>query len=160
MAAERPLSSAPDSPLVLVVDPSPDFRRILKELLEHHGYAVVDTGDPEEAFGIACARQPAAIIGEHPLLLGDGRPLCRALLARPAAAAIPFLALTARALPAELDDARRTHPHGVRTKPLPLDDILSVLEELCGGADPSGDRPAQTAATSTSPSAGHRPASV
>lgn len=81
------------------------------------GYDVVVTDDPADALRRIEAAPPTAIIGEHPLHLPDGRTLCEALLEDASTAAIPFLALTARAFPPEVRDAERTHPRGVLTKP-------------------------------------------
>jgi CheY-like chemotaxis protein len=120
-------------PLAVVVDPSRDFRTILVEFLTHDGFAAAATADPDEALDWALTRQPAVIVGEHPLSLRDGRLLCEALLDDPATAAIPFLAVTARALPEDLDSAGRTHAHGVLSKPAEPAAILRHVRRLLAG---------------------------
>jgi two-component system, cell cycle response regulator DivK len=107
-----------DPPLVVIVDPNHDFRAILGALFEHKGYASASTADPDEALRWARSRRPAALIGEHPLALSDGRILCAVLLEDPVTAAIPFVAVTAVAFHDDLQAARETHPHGVFAKPI------------------------------------------
>jgi CheY-like chemotaxis protein len=121
-----------DPPLVVIVDPSRDFRTILVEFLTHDGFAAAATADPDEALEWALTREPAAMVGEHPLSLSDGRMLCEALEGDPATAAIPFLAVTARAFPEDLDSARETHPHGVLSKPAEPNAILRHVHRLLG----------------------------
>jgi CheY-like chemotaxis protein len=122
-----------DRPLAVIVDPSRDFRTILVQFFTHDGFAAAATSDPDEALDWALTRQPAVMVGEHPLSLRDGRPLCEALLDHPATAAIPFLAVTARAFPEDLDSARRTHAHGVLSKPAEPAAILSHIHRLLAG---------------------------
>lgn len=117
--------------LLLVVDASPDFRYILSELLEHHGYRVLLSSSADEALGLARDRRPRVIMGEHPMHLADGRTLCQVLRDDPETASIPFLALTARVFPDQIADAERWHPSGVWQKPLPLSRLLEVLEGIC-----------------------------
>lgn len=121
-----------DSPLVLIVEPDPDYRFILTAILNHGGYRVEATGDPAHALIIARARCPTAIIGEHPLLLPDGRRLCEALHDDPGTARIPFLAITSRVLSPEFDHARMRHPSGVLAKPVGHAKVMAALERLVG----------------------------
>lgn len=119
-----------DPPLVVIVDPNHDFRAILGALFEHKGFASASTADPDEALRWVRDRRPAALIGEHPLTLADGRILCAVLLEDPVTAAIPFVAVTAVAFHDDLQVARETHPHGVFAKPIEPHRIFEHVRAL------------------------------
>ena len=71
-------------------------------------------------------------MGEHPQLLPDGRVLCLALAQDPLTSHIPFLAVTSRAFPREVEDARHGHPFGVRIKPTDTLELVQDLLQLAG----------------------------
>ncbi|HUG41086.1 MAG TPA: response regulator [Longimicrobiales bacterium] len=119
-------------PLILIVDPNVDQRRILASLLEDRGYAAEGAATAEAALASIARRRPALIIGEHPVPLPDGRALCTALAEDSATRDLPFLALTSRAMAAELQAARAAHPAGVLVKPVPLSRIVARVSELIG----------------------------
>jgi CheY-like chemotaxis protein len=118
------------APLVVVVDPDSDSRMILVALLAHHGLDAVATSDPDEALLWIRTRHPRLVVGEHPLALSDGRWLCAALADDTRGPPVPFLAVTTQTLPAALDAAGRTHPHGVFGKPVDLSRFVEHVRAL------------------------------
>jgi CheY-like chemotaxis protein len=127
-----------EGPLVIIVDPNRDVRTILVSLLNSRGFRALATADPGEAFRWARGRSPAVLIGEHPLPLDDGRPLCTALLEDPSTAHIPFVAVTSRAFPEDLRGAKETHLHGVFAKPVQPRRILEHIRTLIQARDREG----------------------
>ncbi|HSK20554.1 MAG TPA: response regulator [Longimicrobiales bacterium] len=119
--------------LVLVVDPDLDARRILSAFLEHAGYQVEQAA--EAAAGLKAARQlrPAVIVGEHPLPLESGEPLCVAIHSDPAIRHIPFVAVTAHAMRTEVEDATATHDM-VFTKPLDYAAVVQAIRDVAARA--------------------------
>lgn len=117
------------TPLVLVVDPDPDGRRILAAFLAHAGYDVAQADSAAAGLDAARRLQPAAIVGEHPLWLEERAPLCEVLAADPATAALPFVAVTARAMREELVDAGRYHRQ-VFTKPVDLAAVVRAINDI------------------------------
>lgn len=119
--------------LVLVVDPDVDARRILSAFLEHAGYQVEQAA--EASAGLEAARQlrPAVIVGEHPLPLSSGEPLCVAIHADPATRHIPFVAVTSHAMRTEVDEAAATHEM-VFTKPLDYAAVMQAIGNVSGRA--------------------------
>jgi two-component system, cell cycle response regulator DivK len=118
-------------PLVLIVDPNDDARRILRALLSHAGYEVIATADPGRALRLARKHRPDVIVGEHPLSVPGGRLLCAALHEDPTTSGIPFVVATSRAVPDEVRHAEEGHPMGVFTKPLDLARLLERVQALC-----------------------------
>ena len=117
------------TPLVLIVDPDIDARRILSAFLEHAGFQVEQAA--EATAGLKAARQlrPAVIVGEHPLPLSSGEPLCVAIHADPATRDIPFVAVTSHAMRTEVDDAATTHEM-VFTKPLDYAAVVRAIRDV------------------------------
>lgn len=134
-------------PAILVVDPNGDQRRILTALLRDRGYRVHEARDAAGALEIVDAQDLDLILGEHPVGPPDGDPLCVTLLADPATAGLPFLALTARAMPDELEAARQSHPAGVLIKPVPLHRLLAKVEGILAR---HGSMPGQESRTAKS----------
>jgi CheY-like chemotaxis protein len=125
-------SSTAIRPLVVIVDPSDDVRSIFSAFLDHNGIDALTTADPDQALAWARTRHPHVLLGEHPLYLKDGRLLCVALAEEPETASIPFIAVTARAFPQDLECARKTHRWGVFTKPVSPGVIAERLRALFG----------------------------
>lgn len=117
--------------LVLVVDPDVDARRILTAFLEHAGYQVEEVAEPTAGLEAARQLRPAVIVGEHPLRLATGEPLCAAIQSDPATRHIPFVAVTSHAMPAEVADASVTHEL-VFTKPLDYQSIIRTIRTISG----------------------------
>lgn len=118
-----------EAPFILVVEPDPDCRHILSALIAHAGYRVERASSGEAGLDSAVRLGPTVIVGEHPLWLDDATTLCAALRANPITARIPFVAVTSRALPEELEHARRTHGH-VFPKPPEFRKVVGVVSDL------------------------------
>lgn len=127
------------APLVLIVDPDPDTRAILAAFLTHAGFEVDVESAGASVPSRAAARRPAAIVGEHPIRLDDGRLLCTVLREDPATRDIPFVALTANALPSQVSDAMITHDV-VFVKPPDFMRLVAAVTDLVGRSLPNGPR--------------------
>jgi CheY-like chemotaxis protein len=121
------------APLLFLVEPDPLLAEAFEAYLEHYGYRTRIVGASEV---LAASEVPDLIIGEHPLHLPEGRVLCDVLKEDVRTAGIPFLAVTARAMPAEVSDARMSHAAGVLVKPVRLHRLLEAVERLVGEAAP------------------------
>jgi CheY-like chemotaxis protein len=116
-------------PLILIVDPDPDSRVILSLLLAHAGFDIALADDGPAGYAATRTLLPAAIVGEHPILLEDGASLCERLRADPVTASIPFVALTSRATSRELAHAGHRHCL-VLTKPLDLSAVIEAVRAV------------------------------
>jgi CheY-like chemotaxis protein len=117
--------------LVLVVDPDVDARRILSAFLEHAGYQVEQAAEAKAGLEAARQLRPAVIVGEHPLPLASGEPLCVAIHSDPATSHIPFVAVTSHAMQTEVEDASSTHEM-VFTKPLDYPAVMRAIRDVSG----------------------------
>ena len=115
--------------MILVVDPDRDMRTILSLFLGDAGHEVVTAADADSALELARRSSPSVIVGEHPLRLAHGPTLCDALRHDPATAEIPFVVVTARALPVEVSTAERLH-EALFVKPPVFADVVRMVDRL------------------------------
>ena len=103
--------SAPGEPLILVVEDAEDSAAILSELLVHHGFRVAVARNGAEALVRAHTKpRPDLVLLDLSLPLLDGWSVATALRSDTRTSAIPIVALTAHALPENLD---RAHPENL-----------------------------------------------
>jgi two-component system, cell cycle response regulator DivK len=90
-------TSGDPSPLVLVVDDSPDARAMYGDYLRICGFRVVTAKNGEEGVAVAQTEGPAVIVMDLAMPQMDGWEAIRHLREDPCTAAIPIIALSAYA---------------------------------------------------------------
>ena len=101
---------------ILVVEDQEDNRRILRDLLAHAGYDVIEVGDGEQALIAVAEHHPDVILMDIQLPLLDGYEATRRIKADPALKHIPIIVVTSYALSGDEAKAR------------------ALLRRLCGKA--------------------------
>src|SRR3954471_7327677 len=84
-----------EQPLILAVDDEPANLALLRKLLGHHGYAVVEASDGAAALQAVQEHKPDLVCLDVMLPGIDGVEVCRRLRAQPEHAGLPILLLTA-----------------------------------------------------------------
>jgi adenylate cyclase len=84
-----------EQPLILAVDDEPANLALLRKLLVHHGYAVIEATDGESALRAVAEDKPDLVCLDVMLPGIDGIEVCRRLRAQPEHAGQPILLLTA-----------------------------------------------------------------
>jgi class 3 adenylate cyclase len=84
-----------ERPLILAVDDEPANLALLRKLLVHHGYGVVEASDGESALRAVAEDKPDLVCLDVMLPGMDGVEVCRRLRAQPEHAGLPILLLTA-----------------------------------------------------------------
>lgn len=121
---------------VYVVNGSPEFLDLVRELLQDENYNVTTTNFVPFSFETIQAAQPALLIID--LVLGEraGWDLLTRLRAEISTRDIPVLPISTR--PALLEEAREHHEEfggdQYLVKPFDLDDLLNRIEQLIGKA--------------------------
>jgi CheY-like chemotaxis protein len=129
-------SPAPERPsdqplaLVLLVDGSEDCRTVLRLILEHEGFRVVETEDAGEGLRLAREMRPALVVTEYPLPVPGFACLVGALRAEPALAGVPILTLTSRAVPPFQDEALAAGAGRFLAKPIAPREALRFIREM------------------------------
>ena len=124
---QRPMAA---SRLVLVVEDEADFREALVSALEHAGYEVIAAVNGAAALQLLQWRiVPSVVLLDLMMPVMDGRTFREHQLADPGLASIPVVVLTADAQTTDL--ATSPGVHAVLSKPVDLEALLRVLDELC-----------------------------
>jgi DNA-binding response OmpR family regulator len=116
------------TPLILVVDPDPDTRIILRTYFEHRHYRVVDCADGESGLALARQHNPDLVVGDLPTDAPCRSPFTEALRTY-AGSDAPILVYTASALPDEAELARGV-ADTVMFKPATPTEVLVEVERL------------------------------
>jgi len=118
---------------VLLVEDNPVNALIIRELVSRRADLELDVA-PDGLAGVARARErpPGLVLLDMQLPDIDGLEVLRRLRAEPATAAIPVIALSANAMPEDIDRALAAGCSGYWTKPLDFRAFMAGLETLFG----------------------------
>ncbi len=129
-------------PRVLVVEDDPASRELVAALLEQAGCQVLTAAAAEIGLALATAERPDLILMDVQLPGLTGYAATRTLKADPATAAIPVVALTARAMSGSESEARDAGCDAYLTKPLDMEAFRDTLRRFLpagtGGPNPPG----------------------
>ncbi len=120
---------------VLYIEDNPVNALIIAELVARRSDLVLHVA-PDGASGVTQARslQPELILLDMQLPDFDGYEVLRRLRAEPQTAAIPCIALSANAMPADIERALRAGVSDYWTKPLDFKAFMTSLDTLFGVA--------------------------
>jgi CheY-like chemotaxis protein len=91
---------------------------------------------PEAGIAIAIAERPEHVLLDIQLPGMDGFEVLRRLRAAPATSETPVIAVSANAMPEDLDAARRAGFAAYLTKPLDVDALLAVVDRQLAPVNP------------------------
>jgi CheY-like chemotaxis protein len=114
--------------LCLLVEDFEDSRFMMRRLLEYSGYRVVEATDGEEAVKMAVQERPQIILMDLSLPKLDGLEATRRI--RETSATTPIIAVSAHDSPQTREGALAAGCDEYVTKPVDLDHLTSVLEQL------------------------------
>jgi two-component system, cell cycle response regulator DivK len=112
---------------ILVVEDQEDNRTILRDLLNHAGFDVLEAVTGEEGVRAAEAHRPDLILMDIQLPLLDGYEATRQIKAQPKLRAIPIVAVTSYALSGDDEKARAAGCDGYVTKPFSPRQLLATV---------------------------------
>ncbi len=131
-----PEAAQMDRQHIFVVDGSPDFLNLLRELLQEERYNVTTTNFVPNSFEQIQALLPDALIVDVAVGESAGWELLEQLHAEAATSGIPVLVLSTspRLLERAREQAARYGENRYLIKPFDLDDILEQIREMIGKA--------------------------
>ncbi len=115
---------------ILLVEDDADSRTVIRTLLEHFGYRVLECDSGEGALNLAQAEQPDAILMDITLTGMDGWTATELIKNDRATSAIPVLALSGEARPEARERALSLGCSGFLTKPCHPRDLLNQLDRI------------------------------
>jgi len=114
--------------VILLVEDHPTNRKLLRDILQLQ-FEVVEAESAEKALGFLHQHTPDLIMMDMQLPGMDGLSLVRQLKTNPQQAAIPIIAISARALPRDIEQAKAAGCLEYITKPI-TDDPFTFLERI------------------------------
>lgn len=118
---------------VLYVEDNPANQRLLCDFFEDlDGFELVCVHSAELAFEMACASPPDLILMDIHLPGMNGIDATRLLGRHPRTRAVPVVALSANAMPAQVRQANQAGFREYLTKPVDMTRLLTLLTELTG----------------------------
>jgi CheY-like chemotaxis protein len=119
---------------VLVVDDSMMIRRIVGQLLQESGYAILLAENGQQGYETAKTQQPDLVVMDVEMPIMDGIEATGRLKADPATRHIPVLIFTSLGSEEDMHRARNAGCQGFMNKPICKkelqDSIKSVLQDL------------------------------
>ncbi|CAN5871614.1 N/A [soil metagenome] len=115
---------------VLLIDSDSDSREICLSMFEHHGYAVVQATECDEALHLARETRPAVIITDLVRRTEAGWLIPEQLRADPVTATVPVIAVTGHVFPEDQERAMRAGVSVFLPKPVNLLQLLKEVEQL------------------------------
>lgn len=112
---------------ILIVDDHPTNLKVLRVLLEAHGYAVRTAPDAEDALREIEASPPRLVLLDLQLPGMNGFDLARRLKSDPARAGIRIIAVTALAMKGDDERARAAGCDGYVTKPVDTNALAALV---------------------------------
>lgn len=115
--------------LILVVEDNDLNLKLVRDLLEVHGYQTVGARDGLEGMELAHQLMPCMILMDLQLPKMDGLELTRRLKVDPRTRHIPIYALTAFAMKGDEQKAREAGCDGYITKPIETRELIKRVKE-------------------------------
>lgn len=124
-------------PKILVVEDNAMNLELVSDVLEAHGYQVIQADTGQKALEIAGREQPDLILMDIQLPEMDGLEVTRLLKENEQTSHIRVIALTAHAMRGDEERAREAGCSGYIAKPINTREFAAVIAGYLG--DPQGD---------------------
>lgn len=131
------------SPTILVVDDNPTNLKLVSDLLEFEGHAILKAGDAEEAEVVLARTLPDLILMDIALPGMDGLTFTRKLKADPRTSHVCIVALTAFAMKGDDQKAFDAGCDGYVTKPIDTRTLPAKVMSYLALARPTSSKEAQ-----------------
>lgn len=115
---------------VLVVEDDPLSQRLMRDVLQVHGYDTVVAGSAEEGLLLAKAHRPDVVLMDIRLPGMDGFAALDALRAEPTTADVPVLAVTASVMMGEREKIMGAGFDGYHPKPIQIPQLLAEIAQM------------------------------
>lgn len=127
--------------IVLIVDDEAHIRLVVGDKLRSLDYTVIEAADGEEAFELARANVPDAIITDLQMPHMSGLDLTCALAGDPETAHIPSILLTARGFLLTKEQIESTNIQHVMSKPFAVRELVEHLRAIVDADSPQRTPP-------------------
>jgi len=115
---------------ILVIEDTEDNRRILRDLLTHAGFDLIEAEDGVKGVAMAAKHRPDLILMDIQLPVIDGYEATRQIKANPDLRHIPIIAVTSYALSGDEAKTRAAGCDGYIAKPFSPRKLLAMMHDL------------------------------
>ena len=119
-----------EKPLILIVEDDEKSRRLMKDVLEHQGYAVIETDQGEVGLNLIRSHHPDLVLMDIHLPGISGLDAIREIRADRAIAKTPVVAVTASVMGNVHREILEAGFDGFEPKPLSLQTFLGTVRKL------------------------------
>ena len=116
--------------LILVVEDNDKNRKLVRDVLAHQGYRLLEAESGEDGVRLALEHRPALVLMDIHLPGITGIDALRQLRADPATRAIPVIAVTASAMTADRATIVAAGFDGYQSKPISIRPFLAAVREM------------------------------
>ena len=116
--------------MILIVEDDEKSRRLMKDVLEHQGYAVMETDQGEIGLDLIRSHHPKLVLMDIHLPGISGLDAIREIRGDANIAATPVIAVTASVMGNVREKIRAAGFDGFEPKPLNLKDFLGTIRRL------------------------------
>ena len=118
---------------ILLVEDNAKNMKLLRDVLRASGYRTLEASTGGRALVLAAAYGPALVLMDIRLPDMDGVEALSRLRMDGRTASIPVLAVTAQAMRGDRERFREAGFDGYLSKPVDIDELLTTVEQHCGG---------------------------
>jgi two-component system cell cycle response regulator DivK len=115
---------------ILIVEDNDKNRKLVRDVLHFKGYQTVEAPTGEEGIELARTQKPGLILMDIQLPGMDGLTALARLKAEPLTRAIPVIAITASAMPQDLEKIRQAGFDAYQTKPIRVKEFVELVEKI------------------------------
>jgi CheY-like chemotaxis protein len=129
-----------DGRVILIVDADAQSRRIVQDLLSHHGRTTIAAASGDEALSVARSIVLSLVVSELYVACREHSCFVHALYADPQLRKVPVVVFTAFAMPVDEEWAQRAEVGAYLTKPAALSSLLAEVDRLSRPRDRPANR--------------------
>lgn len=118
---------------ILYIEDNFDNRMLVRRLLEHEGFLVLEAENAHEALALLQTQQPDLILMDINMPEIDGYTLTRQIKATPQTSQIPVIALTANVMRGDKERTLRAGCDGYIEKPIDIDTFIEQVNHFLNG---------------------------
>jgi two-component system cell cycle response regulator DivK len=115
---------------ILCVEDNPQNMRLVRKILKHAGYTVLEAEDGMKGLNITLAERPDLILMDINLPDIDGLEVTRRIKADEDVNSIPIIALTANAMTGDEEKCYEAGCNGYVSKPISRQQLLEAISEF------------------------------
>jgi two-component system cell cycle response regulator DivK len=116
--------------LVLIVEDNDKNRKLVRDVLQFHGYQIVETDNAEEGIRLAREKHPALILMDFHLPGMNGIEALGHLRGDASTKEIPVIAVTASAMTEDRKRIIAAGFDGLQTKPIHVKEFVQVVADI------------------------------